>query len=117
MTSTHVTFTTKQILDASKRVSLVSNNTSPIRLDIHSGSQTTQLSSTTQDLGAAQETISSIIDGEDVQIAFNAHYLIDGLSSFTDKEIQLDLQGGGKPGIFKSKEGNFIYLIMPVRLS
>ncbi len=116
-TTTQVSFSTKQILDASKRVSLVSNNTSPIRLDIHSASQTTQLSSTTQDLGAAQETISSNIEGEDVQIAFNAHYLIDGLSSFTDKEVQLDLQGGGKPGIFKSIEGKFIYLIMPVRLS
>ena len=115
--TTKISFSTKQLLDAAKRVSLVSNNTAPVRLDIHTGSQTTQLSSTTQDIGAAQETISSTIEGEDVQIAFNSHYLIDGLMSFNDNEIELELQGGVKPGIFKSKEGTFIYLIMPVRLS
>lgn len=115
--STKVVFNTKQLLDAAKRVSLVSNNTSPVRFNINNGSQTTQLSSTSQDIGAAQETVSSSVEGEDVEIAFNAHYLIDGLTSFTDNEIVLELQGGVKPGIFKTQNNNFIYLIMPVRLS
>lgn len=115
--TTKVSFNTKQLLNATKRVSLVTNNTAPIRLDINLASNTTQLSSTTQDLGAAQETISSNVEGEDVQIAFNAHYLIDGLNSFSEDEITLELQGSVKPGIFKNKDGNFLYLIMPVRLS
>lgn len=114
---TKVTFNTKQLLNAAKRVSLVSNNTSPVRFDINQVSQTTQVSSTTQDIGAAQETISSPIEGQDVQIAFNGHYLIDGLTSLDSESIYLELQGGVKPGIFKNKDGNFIYLIMPVRLS
>lgn len=115
--TTKADFNTKQLLDAAKRVSLVTNNTAPIRLDINFGSKTTQLSSTTQDIGAAQETITSDVEGEDVQIAFNAHYLIDGLSSFSENEISLNLQGSVKPGIFRNKENNYLYLIMPVRLS
>ena len=115
--ATTATFDVKQLLEASKRVSLVSNNTSPIRFDVSSASQTTQLSSTTQDLGAAQETIASEINGEDVQIAFNCHYLIDGLNALPSQKVQLNLQGGVKPGIFKDVEGSYLYLIMPVRLS
>ena len=61
--TSYVRYNTKQLLDAVKRVGIVSGNTTPIRLDINTASQTTQLSSTTQDVGAAQETIASTIDG------------------------------------------------------
>lgn len=115
--TTRASFNVKQIFDAAKRVSLVTNNTSPVRFDLNQSSQTTQLSSTTQDVGAAQETISSSIEGEDVQIAFNGHYLSDGLGSFDGEMVYLELQSSVKPGIFKSEDGSFIYLIMPVRLS
>lgn len=114
---TKINFDGKKLLDAAKRVSLVSNNTSPVRFDVNQASQTTQLSCTTQDTGAAQETIGSAIEGEDVQIAFNGHYLIDGLNSLDGNMVCLELQGSVKPGIFKNEQGNFIYLIMPVRLS
>lgn len=113
---TTIKFNTKQFLEAVKRVSLVSNNsTSPLRFDINSGSQTTQISTTSQDIGTAQETISSQVEGVDTQIAFNGHFLLDGLTAFTEETIQLGLQGGVKPGIFKNDSGSFIYLIMPVR--
>ena len=115
--TTHITFNTQQLLQAIKRVSLVSSNTSPVRFDLNQASQTTQLSSTTKDVGAAQETISSQIEGEDIQIAFNSRYLIDGLSTIDDEIITLDLLSNLKQGIFRNQDGSFIYLLMPVRFS
>ena len=115
--NTRVTYQTKQFIDAVKRTSLLTNNTSPIRLDINEASQTTQISTTTQDIGAAQETIGSPIEGKDIEIAFNAHYLLDGLATFNDAEIYFEMIENTKPGIFKTKDGNYIYLIMPVHIA
>ena len=116
--ATRAQFNTKQLAEAVKRTSLLSNRTSPVKFDLNNASQTTQLSTASQDIGAATETIGSQIEGEDTQIAFNFAYVIDGLSSVETENVYLELQGSMKPGIFKSDaEERFMYLIMPVRLS
>lgn len=116
--TTRASFDTHQLQDAVKRTSLLSNRTSPVKFDVNAASQTTQLSTTTQDIGTASEMLTSDIEGEDVQIAFNFLYVMDGLASIETKTAFLELQGPMKPGILKAdKEERFLYLIMPVRLS
>lgn len=116
--ATRASFDTKQVVDAVKRTSLLSNKTSPVRFDLNAASQTTQISTASQDIGAASETIASNIEGDDVEIAFNFSYVLDGLASIETDTVYLELQGSMKPGIFKSEEQErFLYLIMPVRLS
>ena len=114
---TKVTFTTKQLLDAVKRTSLLSNRTAPLKLDCHKESQTTLVSTATQDIGTANETLHSEIEGEDVEIAFNFGYTIEGLTSVESDKVFLELQGSQRPGIFKADSAEpFLYLIMPIRL-
>ena len=56
--------------------------------------------------------------GENVEIAFNYAYVLDGLGSVNTDDVFLEVQSGMKPGIFKAGEGeNFLYLVMPVRIS
>ena len=77
-----------------------------------------QLSAVAQDVGSAQETLSCEGEGEDVEIAFNYAYVLDGLSSVSTDNVFLEVQSSMKPGIFKADEGeNFLYLVMPVRIS
>lgn len=114
---TRATFDTKQLIDAVKRTSLLSNKTSAMKLDLNASSQTTQISTATQDIGAASETIRSKIEGDDCEIAFNFGYTIDGLSSSEEDEVSLELQGAQRPGIFKSGDSErYLYLIMPIRM-
>lgn len=115
---TRAEYATKPLIDAVKRTSLLSNKTAPVKFDLNNGSQTTQISTASQDIGAASETIASKIEGEDVEIAFNFAYVLDGLSSVENGTVSLELQGSMKPGIFKADaQERFLYLIMPVRMA
>lgn len=116
--STRVSLPVDHLISAVKRTSLLGQASSPVRFDISVASQTTQLSAVAQDVGSAQETIASSGEGEDVEIAFNYAYLLDGLNAVAGEEVFLEVQSALKPGIFKTAEPeNFLYLVMPVRIS
>ncbi len=111
-------YDTKQLIAAVKRTSLLSNKTSPVKFDLNKESQTTQISTASQDVGTACETIKSDMEGSDAEIAFNFSYTLDGLSSVETDQVYLEMQSSMKPGIFKSDaQERYLYLIMPVRLS
>lgn len=116
--STRVAIPVEHLVAAVKRTSLLGPATSPVKFDISIDSQTTQLSAIAQDVGSAQETISSRGEGEDVEIAFNYAYLLEGLAAIGTEEVFLEVQSSLKPGIFKAAEPeNYLYLVMPVRIS
>jgi DNA polymerase-3 subunit beta len=114
---TRVTFDCKQLNTSIRRVALINGSSSPIKFDINQATGTTQLSAVTQDVGSSQEVLSTPVEGEDIQTAFNSTFILDGLSAIGTEEVSLELQDAGRPGIFKSGEGErFLYLVMPVRL-
>lgn len=116
--NTRVSMPVEHLVAGVKRASLLGQASSPVRFDINIASQTTQLSSVAQDVGSAQETISCSGEGEDVEIAFNYAYLLDGLAAVGTDEVFLEVQSSLKPGIFKAAEPeNFLYLVMPVRIA
>lgn len=107
----------EELQQAVKRVSLLAQHNTPLRLSFKSEDQTLTLSATTQDVGEATEDLMVSIEGQDVEIAFNHGFLSDGLSAAAGDEVALEIQSPLKPGILKapSDEG-FLYLLMPVRL-
>ena len=115
--NTRIELETNRLNEAVKRVSTLDIKTAPIKIDINIASQTVQLSSVAQDIGSSQETLSGEATGEDVVIAFNHGYIIEGLSSIETENVFLEIQNTNKPGIFRAGgEENFFYLIMPVRI-
>ena len=116
--ATRVSMDVGHLVAGVKRTSLLGQTSSPVRFDINMASQTVQLSAVAQDVGSAQETLSCEGEGEDVEIAFNYAYVLDGLSSVNTDNVFLEVQSSMKPGIFKADEGeNFLYLVMPVRIA
>ena len=55
--------------------------------------------------------------GEPLEIGFNAEFLRDGLESVDTDEIALRLISPLRPGLLRSEDENFSYLIMPIRLA
>ena len=102
---------------AVKRTSLLGSSVSPVKFDINVASQTVQLSAASQDVGSAQETLPCEVEGEDIEIAFNFNYVLDGLSSVNSEKVFLETVSGLKPGIFRAEEENYLYLVMPVRIA
>ena len=108
---------TRQLVTAVDRTSLLSNKTMPVKFDLNNASQTIQISTSAQDLGAASETIGAQIKGEDVEIGFNYSYVLDGLRAVDSETVTLELENPQRPGIFKSEgDEKYTYMIMPVRV-
>lgn len=114
---TRATLPTHALVDAVRRVSLLSNKVSPVQIKVDSEAGVVTLLTNSQDIGNAQENLICEVEGEPVEIAFNYSFLLDGLNSIDTDAVHLDLFGPMKPGILRATEGeNFLYLIMPVRV-
>ena len=114
---TRATLPTHALIDAVRRVSLLSNKVSPVQIKVDSEAGVVTLLTKSQDIGNAQENLICEVVGEPVEIAFNYSFLLDGLNSIDTDAVHLDLFGPMKPGILRATEGeNFLYLIMPVRV-
>ncbi len=105
------------LLDALRRVRLlVRDNTTPVRLSMRSGG--VDLTVVSQEVGDASETVDADFDGTDLTIAFNPTYLIDGVEAVSGDEVVLQTVDATKPATVQAaEEGNFRYLLMPVRVS
>lgn len=114
---TRATLPTHALVDAVRRVSLLSNKVSPVQIKVDSEAGVVTLLTNSRDIGNAQENLICEVEGEPVEIAFNYSFLLDGLNSIDTDAVHLDLFGPMKPGILRATEGeNFLYLIMPVRV-
>lgn len=68
------------------------------------------------EMGKVEEKIPSYSEGENIEISFNAKYLLDALKIIDTEDLNINLSGPLSPGIIKSgNHNNFIYLILPLR--
>ncbi len=105
------------LLDALRRVRLlVRDNTTPVRLSMRHGG--VDLTVVSQEVGDASETVDADFEGEDLTIAFNPTYLIDGVEAVSGDEVLLETVDATKPATVRAaEETDFRYLLMPVRVS
>ncbi|MBK5257090.1 MAG: DNA polymerase III subunit beta [Vicinamibacteria bacterium] len=109
-----------ELLDALRRVSLLSTERSrAIRLTMKPGE--IELHASSPDQGEAVETFAAEYAGDQVDIGFNAQYLMDFLSVLTDSDITIELKDSDAQGIFyptAQKDGDSMhrYVLMPMRL-
>lgn len=105
------------LLDALRRVRLlVRDNTTPVRLSLRPS--TVELSVVSQEIGHASEDVDADYEGEELVVAFNPTYLIDGVEAVMGDEVVLETVDATKPATVRSPEhDDYRYLLMPVRVS
>lgn len=117
----HMTIGRLEILNSLKRISIYANKTTnQVRLKI-TGSEL-QISAEDLDFSSeANERLSCEHDGEDIEIGFNARFMIEMLNNLESKEIILQLSEPNRAGLIVPKEKNdnedILMLVMPVMLS
>ena len=102
-----------------RRVALVAERNTPVRLSFSAGQL--MLEAGTGDEAQAEEIIEAEFAGDDLSIAFNPQYLLDGLSAIDSDTVRISFTEGGKPALLTGKPGpdgnpEFRYLLMPIRL-
>ena len=121
-TTTHAVVATGPLVEAAKRVSLVAERNTPIRLSFSEGQVV--LEAGQGEDAQASEALEATLVGEDISTAFNPHYLLDGLGALTTDFVRLSFTHPSKPAVLTGQESvegesddSFRYLLMPIRFA
>lgn len=119
-TSIHAVVDRHELLDAVKRVSLVAEQKTSVRLGF--ANDRLVLEAGQDDNAQASEVVGAKQSGGDIQTAFNPRYLESGLSVLDTDYVRFSFTDPAKPAVITGqKEENsgedlgFRYLIMPIR--
>lgn len=102
-------------------MALVAERNTPVRLSFEQG--VLILEAYSSDDAQAVERVDAQLDGDDISIAFNPTFLLDGLSAIDSPVAQLSFTTStkpllsGRPAVDAEADDAYKYLIMPVRLS
>jgi DNA polymerase-3 subunit beta len=116
-----MTIERNDLLGALKRISIYANKTThQVRLKI-TGSEL-QISAEDLDFSnEANERLSCEHEGEDIEIGFNAKFLIEMLSNLDSSKIKLTMSAPNKAGVLhpvdKDQHEDILMLVMPVMLN
>jgi DNA polymerase-3 subunit beta len=110
-----LTLPREELLDVVRRVSVMAQRNSPLRLRFADGELT--VSAQTQDVGEARESLPVSFGGEALEIGFNAEFLRDGVESVAGDQVRLKLISPLRPAVMQGDSNDFLYLIMPIRLA
>jgi DNA polymerase-3 subunit beta len=104
------------MIHAIRRVSLLSSERSrAVRFAFSQNSLTIHVNN--PDLGTATETIDVGYTGDELEVTFNARYMLDTLTSMEAEVVQLGLKDELSPCIMSQKdEEDYIAVIMPMRI-
>ena len=112
---------TQELVEAVRRVSLVAERNTPVRLAFTDG--LLNLDAGTGEDAQASEELEAQLSGEDITVAFNPHYLIEGLSVIETKFVRFSFTTAPKPAMITAQadadgedQDDYRYLVMPVRL-
>ena len=105
----------EEVLEVVRRVSLMAQRNSPLRLRFAEGELT--VSAITQDVGEARESVPAPFTGDAMEIGFNAEFLRDGLESVDSETIKFKLISPLRPAVLEGDADDYVYLIMPIRLA
>lgn len=105
------------LLEAVRRVKLLARDpNTPVRLALRADG--VQLSVITPDWGTATDEVDAKYEGAEMTVAFNPTYLMDGVDAVVGEEVLLSTLDALKPATLRPVDGDdFLYLLMPVRVS
>ena len=120
--ATVATVDTAQLVEAVKRVSLVAERNTPLRLQFEAGE--VQLRAGTGEDAQASEALECTTEGDALEIAFNPTYLLDGLAAVDSTTTLFSFTASTKPAVLTGESAkrsaaleDYRYLLMPVRLT
>ena len=110
------------LVDAVRRVALVTDKTIPLKMTFDSGSVILEAGG--GDEAQANESLPVQVTGEALSIAFNPTFLLDGLHAISTPFAQISFNGASKAAILMGKTDpkaaaieNYRYLLMPTKFA
>ncbi len=106
-------------VDAIRRVALVAERNTAIRLSFSQGQVLIQAGG--GDIGRGTEVVECELRGDDIQIAFQSQFLLDGLTGIESELARINMSSSTKPALIQDVPGDaepaFRYLVMSLRVA
>ncbi|MFN8074388.1 MAG: DNA polymerase III subunit beta [Kineosporiaceae bacterium] len=119
---TYAVVHTATLAEAVRRVALVAERNTPVRLTFTDGAVT--LEAGQGEDAQASEAVEGTLVGEEISIAFNPAFLLDGLGALHHPYTRLSFTQPHKPAVISGQseadaehDDSYRYLLMPVRLA
>jgi DNA polymerase-3 subunit beta len=106
----------EDLMSALRRVSLLAHEKSRgVKLHLEKGQLL--ITSSNPDTGEAREELDVDYSGEDLDIGFNAKYLLDCLPVIDSEDLEFRFKDKMSPGVFRgTSQKDHTYIVMPMRL-
>ncbi len=105
------------LLSAVKMSSLFARDSANNNVRVNVEKDSLTISSIASESGSAKSSVTAKTSGDDVEIAFNARYMLDVLNISGDEDVVLKFNGSTVAGAITSpKDTDYIYIIMPLKL-
>lgn len=121
-TPIHAVVATGALVEAARRVALVAERNTPIRLAFSDGQVV--LDAGQGDDAQASEALEATLTGEDITVAFNPQYLLDGLGALSTDFVRLafthpnkPVEFTGQPSLDADDDRSYRYLLVPIRFA
>jgi len=114
--TTMVVLPTALLLKSAKTAAVLARDASnPVRL--RAGKGELELIAQAAEVGDHDAPLPARVDGEEVQVAFNARYLLDALQAIDGEDVELALNGPLQPAVVRAQgQEDYLCVIMPVRV-
>jgi DNA polymerase-3 subunit beta len=113
---------TSELVEAVRRVALVAERNTPVRLRFTDGQVTIEAG--TGDDAQASEAVESTLAGPELEIAFNPSFLLDGLGVIGTDYARLSFTQPSRPAVLSGQDEqdgeadtSYRYVLMPVRFA
>ncbi len=121
-TPIHAVVATQPLIDAAKRVALVAERNTAIRLSFTDGQVV--LDAGQGDDAQASEALEAKLEGEEISVAFNPQFLLDGLGALGADFVRFGFTHPNKPVEFTGQDSldgversDYRYLLVPIRFA
>lgn len=119
---TEAVLKTAELVEAVKRVALVAERNTPVRLKFDEGQVTIEAG--TGDDAQASEAVEANVEGPAIEIAFNPHFLLDGLGAVGTTWSRISFTQASRPAVLSGQDDadgpadtSYRYVLMPVRFA
>ena len=113
---------TSDLVEAVKRVALVAERNTPVRLRFSEGQ--VAIEAGTGDDAQASEAVEATLTGPEIEIAFNPTYLLDGLGAVGTPFSRISFTQASRPAVLTGQveengeaDTSYRYVLMPVRVA
>ena len=109
----------RALLAALERVAVMADShTNVVKLTADPDQNKVTVRAEAQELGRCLESLAAGITGEEIQIAFNARYVAEGLKAMATEQVVLQCNGPTTPAVLEpvGDDAGLTYLVMPVQV-